>query len=226
MVGALRAFFRFLRLQGLLDLDFSAAVPSAPHWRLQALPASLQPHQVNTLFKQCDRQTPVGRRDFAILRLMIRLGLRSGEVASLTLDDIDWPAGEISVRGKGNRQHRLPLPQDVGEALIQYLKRGRPRCASRRLFIRARAPYTGLKNNGCVSTRVKCALIRAGLHSPRQGSHLLRHTAATLMLRRGASLFEIGQILNHRHPDATAIYAKVDLAQLRPLAQRWPGGSR
>jgi len=222
----LRSFFRFLRLKGRIDRDLSSAVPSVPGWRLAALPATLKWHQVQHLLRQCDRRTPVGRRDFAILMLMLRLGLRSGEVAALTLDDFRWDEGEVVVRGKGSRHHRLPLPRDVGQSIVAYLKGGRPRCVSRQLFIRTRAPHTGLKTNGCVSTRVRTALARAGLHSPRQGSHLLRHTAASLMLRQGASLFEIGQVLNHRHPDTTALYAKVDLAQLRPLAQPWPGGVR
>ena len=163
-------------------------------------------------------------RDYAILLLLARLGLRGGEVVTLTLDDLHWEAGEITIRGKGGRHHRLPLPQDVGEALVTYLREGRPHCSTRRVFLRARAPRRGFSSSVAIADIVRRALERAGLHPPRKGAHLLRHTLATQMLRKGASLAEIGEVLRHQHPDTTAIYAKVDLQALRALAQPWPGG--
>jgi len=157
--------------------------------------------------------------------LLARLGLRAGEVVGMTLDDIDWDAGELVVRGKGGRQDRLPLPRDVGQALATYVRHGRPPCASRRVFICAKAPRRGFTSSVAVCTIVRRALARAGLHPPSTGAHLLRHSLATEMLRRGASLAEIGEILRHRHPDTTAIYAKVDLRALRAVAPPWPGGA-
>jgi site-specific recombinase XerD len=159
------------------------------------------------------------------LLLLARLGLRAGEVVGMTLDDLDWEAGELLVRGKGGRQDRMPLPGDVGKALATYLRRGRPPCGSRRVFICARAPRRGFTSSVAVCTIVRRALARAGLHPPSTGAHLLRHTLATEMLRRGASLTEIGEILRHRHPDTTAIYAKVDLEALRAVAPPWPRGA-
>jgi site-specific recombinase XerD len=146
-------------------------------------------------------------------------------VVKLTLEDIDWETGEITVSGKSRRPNRLPLAHDVGRALADYLKRGRPRCATRRVFVRAVAPHTGFAGGGALSSLVMRALDKAGLHPPHKGPHLLRHTLATQMLNRGASLSEIGEILRHRHPDTTTIYAKVDLLRLRTLARAWPGGA-
>lgn len=168
----------------------------------------------------CDRRQAVGRRDHAILLLLSRLGLRAGEVAAITLDDIDWRAGELVVHGKGNRRDRLPLPVDVGEAIVSYLKR-RPRLEDRTLFLRVIAP-AGALHSSAVSGIVRAACRRAGL--PSVGPHALRHTAATEMLRRGASLAEIGLVLRHRDQKTTARYAKVDRKTLRPLARPWPEG--
>jgi site-specific recombinase XerD len=156
--------------------------------------------------------------------LLARLGLRGGEVAALTLDDIDWDAGELTIRGKGPRSDRLPLPKDVGKAIVAYLRRGRPTCATRRLFVSARAPIRPFKQTavGCI---VRRAIARAGVDAPRKGAHVLRHALAIQMLRRGASLPEIGELLRHRRLDTTAIYTKVDLQALRALAQAWPGGA-
>lgn len=225
MVTALRSFLRFARLRGDTNADLAGCVLSVADWRLTSLPKSLEPEQVESVLKRCDRQSALGRRDFAILLLLARLGLRAGEVVALTLDDLNWEAGEITIRGKGNRQNRLPLPQEVGKALVAYLKRGRPRCLTRRLFVTARAPVKGFSNSVAISTIVFRALKRARLDPPRKGAHLFRHSAATQMLRRGATLSEIGEILRHQRQDTTAIYAKVDLARLRTIALPWPGGS-
>jgi site-specific recombinase XerD len=226
MVTALRSFFQFLRLRGEVSLDLAACVPTVPNWRLTGIPQALQAHEVDRLLNRCDRRTAVGRRNFAILQLLSRLGLRSGELVHLSLEDIDWEAGEIRVSGKTRRPNRLPLPREVGQALADYLTRGRPRCETRRVFVLAKAPYAGLAGGGTLASIVRRALIRAGLNPLHKGPHLLRHTLATRMLNRGASLSEIGEILRHRHPDTTAIYAKVDLVRLRTLARRWPGGAR
>ena len=222
MVWALRSFFRFLHLRGLTHTDLAGAVPTIPTRRWSNLPKFIEADKVRRLIRSCDRRTVVGRRDYAILLLLARLGLRAGEVVALNLEDIDWQAGEICIRGKGSRQDRLPLPDDVGRALVAYLRRGRPRCATRRLFITTRAPVGCLADRrslGCIVTR---ALKRAGIDSAQKGPHLLRHSLATNMLRRGASLVEIGQLLRHRHPDTTVIYAKVDIDALRAMAQPWP----
>lgn len=225
LVTALRSFFRFLRLRGEISTDLAACVPTVPDWRLTTLPKSIQPKEVERVLGACNPQRPAGLRDYAILLLLARLGLRAGEIVALTLEDLHWEVGEITVRGKGSRPHRLPLPHDVGKALVAYLRHGRPRgCASRKVFVQAYPPYTGLASSPTVSTLVRRAITRAGLRPPRMGAHLFRHSLATHMLRRGAKLSEIGQVLRHRHPDTTAIYAKVDVDRLRPLAQRWPGG--
>jgi site-specific recombinase XerD len=225
LVTALRAFFRFLRLRGDISTDLAACVPTVPDWRLTTLPKSLRPEEVRSVLEACDTNRPAGRRDYAILLLLARLGLRAGEIVSLELEDLDWEAGEIIVRGKGSQSHRLPLPREVGKALVAYLTHARPkRCASRRVFVRTFPPFTGFASSVAVCTLVRRALLRTGLHPPRTGAHLFRHALACQMLRRGATLSEIGEVLRHRHPDTTAIYAKVDIDRLRPLAQKWPGG--
>jgi site-specific recombinase XerD len=226
MVTALRSFFRFLRLRGDIRVDLAACVPTIPDWRMTGLPQALQSHEVKKLLNTCDRSTGVGRRNYAILLLLARLGLRAGEVVNLTFEDIDWEAGEIKVSGKNRRPNLLPLPDDVGRALANYLRRGRPRCSTRRVFVRAKAPYAGFVNSRAITTIVSRAIKRAGLNPPHRGAHLLRHTLATHLLRRGALLSEIGEVLGHRDPDTTSIYAKVDLARLRTLVCRWPGGAR
>jgi integrase/recombinase XerD len=223
IVTALRSFFRFLRLRGDLAIDLAAAVPRAAYWRLSGLPKSLPAEQVQRLVESCDRGRPVGQRNYAVLLLLARLGLRAGEIVALRLEDLDWQAAELTVRGKGRRQDRLPMLEDVGAALAAYLHHGRPRCSTRRVFVRSRAPYRELGHASTVSTIVRRALQRAGLNPPSQGAHLLRHSLATEMLRRQASLGEIGEILRHRQPSTTEIYAKVDLEALRALAQPWPG---
>lgn len=222
LTGALRSYFRFLYLRAEITTDLAAVVPTVPGWRLTSVPKSIDPPQVEVLLKSCNRRTPTGRRDYAILLLLARLGLRGGEVTGMTLDDIDWEVGELVVRGKGPRQDCLPIPKDVGEALVAYLRDGRPRCASRHVFLTSRAPVHELRR--AVGAIVQRAVTRAGIDAPHKGSHLLRHSLAVRMLQRGASLGEIGDILRHRHLDTTAIYAKVDLNALRSLAQPWPGG--
>ncbi len=223
MVGALRAFFRFLYLRGDIATDLAASIPSVAEWRLSEVVKFLEPEEVELVLKSCDRCQPIGQRDYAILLLLARLGLRAGEVVVMTLDDIDWLAGKFTVRGKGGIQDRLPLPQDVGEALVTYLREGRPRCATRRVFICMQAPHRGFANSRAVSDVVRRALERAELNPPCKGAHVLRHSLATGMLRGGASLAEIGEVLRHRLPKSTEIYAKVDLEALRGLAQPWPG---
>ena len=196
VVTALRSFLRHLHQHGDLQTDLAS----------------------------CDRETLSGRRDYAILLLLARLGLRAGEVTALTLDDFDWHEGIVTVPGKGQRREPLPLPHEVGEALVAYLQDGRPSCATRRLFIRSRAPHQGFRSAVAICCIVRRALARAGIDSAFKGAHLLRHSLATGMLRNGASLEDIGQVLRHRHPETTQIYAKVALEALRSLAPVWPGG--
>jgi site-specific recombinase XerD len=223
-VVALRALLRFLHLEGVLERSLAGAVPSVAGWRLSGLPKRLEPGQVDALLASCDRSTVIGLRDRAILTVLSRLGLRAGEVASLSLEDIDWRAGELIVRGKGARSERLPLPHDVGEAIVGYLRDGRPATAQdRAVFVRVRAPHHGLSSGG-VTFVVKAAAQRAGLGLVH--AHRLRHTAASEMLRCGATLPEVGQVLRHRHASTTAIYAKVDREALRQIARPWPGAVR
>jgi site-specific recombinase XerD len=222
--STLRSFLRFLWQAGEIASDLTAAIPPVRRWRLVNVPKYLAPDDVTRVLHACDRTTPVGRRDYAILLLLARLGLRGGEVVRLDLDDIDWHTGEVTVRGKGSVRSRLPLPCDVGDALATYLQRDRPRCATRRAFVRARAPHRGLGHPSSVSTLVRVALTRAGVRAPMHGAHLLRHSLATDLLRRGASMADIGDVLRHQHPQTTEIYAKVDLPRLRGLAQPWPSG--
>ena len=218
LVCALRSFLRFLHLSGLIAAPLVWAVPSVADLRDRTLPRGLEPAAVKKLLASCDRRRLIGRRDYAILLLLSRLGLRAGEVAAIGLDDVDWRTGLLLVRGKGSRHDELPLPVDVGEAVVSYLRR-RPRGESRALFLRVTAPREGL-NRCTVGWVVRSACDRAGL--PRVGAHRLRHTAATEMLRQGASLAEIGQVLRHREQKTTATYAKVDRKALRTLARPWP----
>jgi integrase/recombinase XerD len=225
MTTALRSFLQYARYRGDVNIDLAAAVPTVANWAMASIPKFLSPNQVELVLAHCNRRTAIGRRDYAILLLLAWLGLRAGEVAALTLDDIDWKAGYITVRGKGSQWTQMPLPVDVGEAIALYLKDGRPTVISRRLFLRGRAPAGGFRTQIGVSSVVKRALGRAGIDSPHKGAHLFRHTLATRMLGQGASLAEIGELLRHRSPQTTAIYAKVDLTSLRTLALPWPGGA-
>ena len=225
-VTALRSFCQFLRCRGDLPQDLSGAILTVPTWRLTSLPPSRTPKEVRHLLRQCDQETATGHRNFTILLILARLGLRASEVMLMSLDDIDWEAGEVVIRGKGTRHERLPLPRDVGAAMATSLHRWRPRCPTRRLFVRLKAPIRGFSTYEAVSSIVKRALARAALHPPTRGAHLLRFTLATNLLRQGGSLAEVAELLRHRHPDTTALYAKVDLRALRTVAPRWPGGRR
>ena len=220
IVCALRSLLGWLHLSGAVPVSLVAAVPSVAGWRLSGLPKGLEPAQLRRLLGGCDRRTPTGRRDYAIMLLLARLGLRAGEVAGLGLGDIDWRRGEIAILGKGNRSERLPMPAEVGAAIAAYLRRGRPDTAQgRSVFVRVRAPHRALTSGG-VTMVVFDAAQRAGLG--RMHAHRLRHTAATAMLRAGSPLAEVGQVLRHRSPLTTAIYAKVDRDALIVLARPWP----
>lgn len=222
MVSALRSFLRYLHVEGLISGPLAHVVPSFAFWRLSGLPRGLDADKVHELLASCDRDRTVGRRDLAILLMLVRLGMRRGEVAVLRLEDIDWRAGEVIVRGKGNRVERLPLPVDVGEALADYLCHGRPGDAEgRSAFVRVNAPHSAMTAGG-VTQVVVSASKRAGIGEVT--AHRLRHTAASELLRRGAPLCEIGQLLRHRSDLSTVIYAKVDRDRLRELARPWPGG--
>lgn len=221
-VTALRSLLRFLHVDGAIARSLTTAVPSVAGWRLARLPKALQPTQVRALLAACDRRTPRGRRAFAVLTLLLRLGLRAGEVAALRLDDIDWRAGTVVIRGKGPRVESLPWPADVGKAVVAYVRQGRPATAlDRTVFVRMKAPHRALSTSG-VTEIVAAAARRAGLGVIH--AHRLRHTVATQLLRAGAPLQEIGQLLRHRRALTTAIYAKVDRVALRTIARPWPGG--
>ena len=224
MTSAFRSFFRFLFGKGKLNTDLALSVPTVASWRLSTVPKYLVPEEVQRLLGACNRKTPAGRRDYAILLLLARLGLRAGEVVALKLEDIDWRAGEISVRGKGLFHDRMPLPPDVGEAIASYVRNDRPRCQSRQVFICMKAPHRGFAGPSTLTTIVRRALGRADLHPVFKGAHLLRHSLATSMLRSGATMSEIGEVLRHREPNTTEIYAKVDFNGLRSLAHPWPIG--
>ena len=219
LATGLRSFLSFALLEGLVAAPLASAVPSVARWSGAALPRYLPAGQVAALLASCDRSSAMGRRDYAILVLLARLGLRAAEVAALRLDDIDWRAGEVVVRGKGATEERLPLPPDVGKAIAAYLRRDRPRRPEREVFLRVLAPLRGLQPQG-VSEVVRAASERSGTGS--FGAHRLRHTAATEMLRAGGSLAEVAQVLRHRSVATTAIYAKVDHLRLRELALAWP----
>lgn len=222
LVAGLRSFLRFAQLEGCTAVGLAKGVPPVSGWRERSVPCGLGQDEVRRLLRSCDCQSEGGRRDCAILLLLVRLGLRASEVAGIRLEDIDWRAGEIVVHGKDRRDERLPLPHDVGEAVADYLRRGRPQTKSRSVFVRLLAPRQGLTPT-CVTSVVYRACDRAGVS--RVGAHRLRHTAATEMLRVGASLSEVGQVLRQRAQKTTAIYAKVDHVSLRSLARPWPGGA-
>ena len=226
LVTALRSFLRYLRHQGEISVNLSECVPPVAAWSFSAVPKFLPAGTVQRVLDQCERDTPDGKRNYAVLLLLARLGLRACEIVALSLDDIDWDNGRITIRCKGGRWAQLPLPADAGEAIAIYLRTGRPRCVCRHVFLRHRAPLRGFGDSITVSTIVRRALIRAGIDSARKGAHLFRHTLATDLLREGASLDEIGELLRHRSPNTTAVYAKVDLTALRTLALPWPGGER
>ncbi|MBZ5653233.1 MAG: site-specific integrase [Acidobacteriia bacterium] len=228
VTAAFRSFFHFLLKDGELQVNLALSVPSVADRRPATIPKYLSPDQVERVLGTCNRQTATGRRDYAILLLLARLGLRAGEVVSLRLDDVDWRTGELLVRGKGLLHDRMPLPVDVGEALTSYLRTDRPPCKTRRVFVCRKAPRSGFAGPSTLTTIVRRALDRADLYPALRGAHVLRHSLATTMLRSGASMNEIGEILRHRNPSSTEIYAKLDFDGLRTLAHPWPsvGGGR
>ena len=222
IASGLRAFLRYCHVEGLTTGSLAEAIPSVASWRLSSLPKGLAPDHLGSVFEGCDRESDVGVRDFAVLKLLARLGMRAGEVAAMELGDIDWRRGETVVRGKGPRRELLPLPADVGDAVAHWLRHGRPICEHPNIFTAARAPR-GPLTSSAVSQIVRRACARAGLSEA--GAHCLRHTAATEMLRGGATLSDIGQVLRHRDLMTTAIYAKVDDHALLRVAQPWPSAS-
>lgn len=222
---ALRSFTRYLLFVGLVNQDLSIAIPSAPNRRFTSIPRHLTADQVGRVLASCNRQTRTGRRDYAILLLLARLGLRAAEVEALKLDDIDWTTGTLTVHGKGGRVRQMPLLHDVGKAISVYLRKDRLSSPDRSLFQRIGAPRHGLGRT-VVGSVVRFALERSGVQSTTRGSHQFRHTIGNQMLAKGASLEEIGEVLRHESPDTTFIYTKVDLGALRPLARHWPGGVR
>jgi site-specific recombinase XerD len=226
LTTALRSFLRYARARGAVTQDLAAAVPTVANWSMSSIPRAIPAASVRQLLASIDRRTARGRRDYAILLLLARLGVRASEVVYLELDDLDWETGQITVRGKRGTRAALPLPADVGEAIAAYLRYGRPRSACRRLFLRARAPLGGFAGPSAIAGIVRGALERAGINAPTKGAHQFRHGLATQMLRGGALLSEIGEVLRHRSPETTMIYAKVDLDALRTLALPWPGGAR
>jgi site-specific recombinase XerD len=226
LTAALRSFLRYVRYRGDIAVDLAAAVPIVANWSMPAIPRAISADAVRQLLASTNRRTAVGCRDYAILLVLARLGLRASEVVRLELEDFDWDTGQVSVRGKGGYRTALPVPVDVGEAVAAYLRRGRPQSACRRVFMRARAPIRGFRGPSAIASVVRQALVRGGVNAPTQGAHQFRHALATEMLRHGASLTEIGEILRHRSPETTKIYTKVDVEALRTLALPWPGGVR
>jgi integrase/recombinase XerD len=222
-VIALRAFLRFLAAGGQCRAHLDRAVPTLPEWKLSALPRYLEGDVVERLFASCDLSKPCGVRDRAILLLLARLGLRAGDITAMKLDDLDWRTGTLRVLGKGRKEVRLPLPQDAGDALIEYLVKVRPRVDTDRVFLCIYAPVRPFAGSATVSDIVRFALQRAGIQNPpSKGAHLLRHSAATAMLRSGATLDFVAAVLRHKSPDMTAHYAKVHIELLQQIAQPWP----
>jgi len=225
-VTALRAFLRFLEAEGRCRSHLARAVPTVPHWKLSSLPRHLEAGAVERLIDSCDLDKPVGVRDQAILLLLVRLGLRAGDIGDMRLNDIDWTTGTLTVRGKGRREIILPLPQDAGDALLRYLVDVRPDVDIDRIFLCSNAPIRPLFKSASVSSIVMLALRRAGItNAPSRGAHLLRHSAAVSMLRSGVSVDTISTVLRHGSADMTAYYAKVDVALLEKVAQPWPEGA-
>lgn len=224
LVNAVRALLRFHVAEGRCPAALMFAVPTIPQWRLSSLPRYLEDEAVDRVIASCDLSRRHGLRDHAILLLLARLGLRAGEVVAMRLDDIDWAGGCLRVHGKGRREAVMPLPQSVGDAILAYLEHGRPPVAIDQLLLCAQAPYRPFATSAAVSDLVRFALRRAGIENPpSRGAHLLRHSAATSMLRAGSTLEAIATVLRHKSPQTTAHYAKVDLEMLRGVVQPWLG---
>lgn len=222
-VTALRAFLRFHAAEGRCRPHLDRAVPTIPEWKLSALPRYLEADEVERVIASCDLKKPQGVRDRAILLLLARLGLRAGDIVAMCLEDVDWVAGTVRVCGKGRREIRLPLPQEVGDALLEYLVQIRPAAGTHRIFLCVNAPIRSFESSATVSDIVRLALKRADIiDPPSKGAHLLRHSAATMLLRSGVSLDVIATVLRHQSSDTTAHYAKVDATLLRQVAQPWP----
>ncbi len=225
MRWSVRAFLRYLHLKGLTRVALADCVPSIRQWKFASLPTYLSAAEVQKVLDSCDRTIAVGRRDYAILMLLAKLGLRAGEVATLTLDDIDWRCGQMLIHAKGRKRARLPMPPDVGAAIVAYLRDRYRTSSCRRLFLRTPAPHVGFVSGSAITAIAKSALERAGIRGyAHHGAHIFRHSLATELLRSGATLSEIGQLLGHVSQDTTRIYAKVDFTRLRTLSLPWPGG--
>lgn len=218
----LRSFLRYLFLRAETTVELARAVPTVRQWRLAVVPRHISPEDVERVLRSCDGASATGRRDHAVLLLLARLGVRASEVMTLEIGDVRWREGEIVVRGKGLVRDRLPLLPDVGAAIALYLRKDRPSAACRRVFLCRKAPHRGFSHVSSVSTIVMRAFTRAGVESAHRGAHTLRHSLATTMVRRGASLTEIGEVLRHRSPATTEIYAKLDFGALRDVAMPWP----
>jgi site-specific recombinase XerD len=227
MCWSLRAFFRYLHHKGLNRIPLAGCVPSIRRRKFANLPTFLSAEQVQKVLNSCDRATAIGRRNYAILMMLAKLGLRADEIVTLTLDDIDWRSGEMRLRAKGRQQVGMPIPPDVGAAVVAYLRDARPKSSCRRVFLRAPAPHVGFAFSSAITTIAKTALAHAGVRGfAHQGAHIFRHSLATELLRSDATLSEIGQLLGHQGHDTTRIYAKVDINTLRTLSPPWPGGAQ
>jgi site-specific recombinase XerD len=228
VVNAMRSFLRYLQYRGEIAPNLVAAVPAVATWTTTPpLPRAISPEHAQRAIDSCDRRTSLGLRDRAVLLLLARLGLRAHEVIAFKLEDCDWDSGCLRVHGKGGHERLLPMPADVGEAIAEYLSHGRPDSKDRHLFLRSLAPIRGFKpGSDAVGSIVRYALRRAKVDAPHSGSHQFRHALAVRMLERGASLVEIGDVLGHRSPQTTSLYARVDISSLRSLAPPWPGGAR
>ncbi len=228
VVNAMRSFLRYAQYRGDIGPELVAAVPAVAAWTTTPpLPKAISPEHAQRAIDSCDRRTALGRRDRAVLLLLARLGLRAHEIIALQLEDCDWDTGCLRVHSKGGCERLLPMPADVGEAIAAYLERGRPASQDRHLFLRSVAPIRGFKPGSyAIGSIVRYALRRAKVDAPHTGSHQFRHALAVRMLKRGASLAEIGEVLGHRSPQTTSIYARVDISSLRSLALPWPGGAR
>lgn len=223
----LRSFLRYLHDKNLNPRPLAGCVPSIRRWKLASLPTYLSAMQVKKVLDSCDQATPLGQRDYAILMMLARLGLRASEVGTLSLDDIDWRSGVLLVRGKGRKRERMPLPPDVGVVIVTYLRDSRPTSSCRQLFLRSLAPHVGFKTFAAITYIAKTALDRAGIRGcAHRGAHIFRHSLATELLRAGAKMSEIGQVLRHQSPDSTRIYAKLDIETLRTLSPPWPGATQ
>jgi site-specific recombinase XerD len=224
--NALRALLRFQILRGHSQVGLDAIIPTVPQWKLSSLPRYLEPDVVERVIAACDRSTPNGLRDYAIILLLARLGFRAGDVMEMKISDVNWSCGTIVVRGKQRRESRLPLPQDVGDALLAYLKKGRPRVSLESMFLCMQAPFRPFVTSTPVASVVRKALKRAGVkNAPWQGAHLLRHSAATAMVRSGCTLETVAMVLRHKSMDTAAHYAKVDIGMLETVVQPWPAGA-